>query len=411
MISPNLKRLLLIIGLILATLALAFALFSFFKKTAPTTYIPPSGGQTPGGQLPTAGEREPGANLTTTTGGLTPGNNVISSNVPGTPPSYYQPTASQQVVSDQISYPSIGTGGNMRYYDVNDGKFYRLASDGQVKAMSGQVFYNVQKITWSKSNDKAILEYPDGNKILYNFEKQTQITIPKHWEDFSFSPDSSQFASKSIGLSPENRWLTITNDDGTGTKLIEPLGENANKVTVSWSPSRQVVAFSRTGEPLGADRQEVLFIGLNNENFKSAIVEGEDFRPLWSPTGKRLLYSVYSGRTNYVPELWIVDSYGDNIGGNRQTIKLNTWADKCTFQSDLVLYCAVPRSLPQGAGILPEVANGIYDDIYKVDLSTGLRVTVPTDGDYQINELSYDKINNRLFFTADNNNGMFEVKM
>jgi hypothetical protein len=39
------------------------------------------------------------------------------------------------------------------------------------------------------------------------------------------------------------------------------MGENESKVTVDWSPNRQFIALSRTGDALGADREEVLFIG------------------------------------------------------------------------------------------------------------------------------------------------------
>ena len=87
----------------------------------------------------------------------------------------------------------------MRYYNANDGKFYHLTSDGQIKEMSEQTFYNVNKVTWANNTDKAVLEYPDSSKIVYDFDKQKQTTLPKHWEEFSFSPDGGQIAAKAWG--------------------------------------------------------------------------------------------------------------------------------------------------------------------------------------------------------------------
>ena len=411
--NPTTKKILLAIGLLAVAALIGFGFYSLFKKnqTGGTLQNPDD---TSGGSLPTAGQRTSTTSGTeTSTTGLVRGSATTPLPIPQiTNGGFYQAEAVKKIINDPVTYPSLSQGSSgLRYYNNSDGKFYHLTSDGQIKALSDQTFYNVNKVTWAEKNDKAILEYPDNSKIIYNFEKQKQTTLPKHWSDFSFSPDSSQVAAKSIGLAPENRWLVTVNDDGTGTNLIEPMGENADKVQIDWSPSRQTVAFSKTGQALGAEREEILFVGLNHENFKSAIVEGRGFDPNWSPTGQKLLYSVYSSRSDFKPELWITDSYGDSIGNNRQLLQLNTWADKCTFSNDSTVFCAVPRDLPQGAGILPEVAANTIDDMYKIDLKTGLKTTVALDGTYNIKNVTYDKTKNKLYFTNGDQDGIFEIKL
>ncbi len=410
--NPALKRILLIIALLLVTVLIGFGLYTLFKKGTTTTV--PSTGFAPeqAGKLPGAGERIITTTAETPEGQLGRGTQTSIPPIPQTVPgAYYQTSPITQLTTDYASYPSYSQTGNMRYYNPADGKFYRLTSDGQLKSLSDQTFYNVSNATWASKNDKAVLEYPDGSKTIYDFEKQKQVTLPKHWQEFSFSPDSSQIAAKSIGLSPENRWLVTVNDDGSGTTLVEPMGDNADKVQINWSPSRQAVAFAQTGEPLGGERREVLFVGLNGENFKSAVVEGLGFQPQWSPTGQKLLYSVYSTRSDFKPELWITDSYGDNIGNNRQMLKLNTWANKCTFAGDSTLFCAVPRDLPQGAGIMPEVAENSNDDMYKIDLKTGLKTNVSMGGDYNIKSINYDQTKNKIFFTDATQSGVFGIKL
>ena len=408
--NPTLKRVLLSIGLVALAVLMAFGIYYLFKKAAVPVGGPAAAPGAPGGQLPTAGERQPGQAAPGAPGGPT----GLPSAVPITPtPSagVYTPESISQLSTDYALYPSVSDQGGFRYHNASDGKFYQILPDGTTKAMSDQVFYNVNKVTWAKTDNKAVLEYPDGSKIVYNFNTQTQVTLPKHWQDFSFSPDSSQIAAKSLGLSPENRWLVVTNDNGSATKLLEPLGENADKVTVDWSPSQQTVALSQTGQPLGLDRSEVLFIGLHGENFKSTIVEGLDLKSQWSPTGQKLLYSVDSARSEFKPELWVVGAYGDEIGSNRQALKINTWANKCSFSDDDTLFCAVPRDLPQGAGISPDIANTIPDDFYKIDLKTGLKTNIPSTGDYTVNSISYDKATNKLIFTDKNKTGVFQVNL
>ena len=407
--SPTLKRILIIVGFLAAAGLIGFGLFVMFKKSTPITPPLPQGTRSTS-TLPISSER---ASVTGTTGQIPGSGGLPTAGIIPTPnnQNYYRPEPVTQITADYAVFTSLNNNGSWRYHNESDGKFYRANVDGALSAMSDQVFYNVEKVTWANSQDKAVIEYPDGNKIVYNFEQKKQVTLPKHWEDFSFSPDGNDLAAKSLGLSPESKWLITTKDDGTGTKLIEHIGNNADKVMVNWSPSRQTVAFALTGEPQGADRREVLLLGANKENFKSLIVEGLNFDPQWSPTGQKLIYSVDSERSDFKPELWVVNSFGDAIGNNRQSLQINTWAHKCTFASDDTLYCAIPRDLPIGAGMAPEVARDTFDDLYKIDLKTGLKTGLPLGREVTIDSLSYDKNRHKIIFTDQRQSGAYEVNL
>jgi hypothetical protein len=407
------KKILMIVGLVLIAILLGFGLYYMFRKALPETVTPPPTGEIPGAITP--GFTPSGERIVTTTG---PDGQIITTTLPvaGAVPtigdSFYQAEAVTKIVSQPVSFPAINNiNGEMRFYNENDGKFYRVKNDGSTQALSEKTFFGVSQTTWANSSDKAVLTFPDSSKIIYNFEKDKQYTIPSHWEEFSFSPEDTKIAAKSVGYSPENRWLITVNDDGTGTSLIEPMGENEDKVDVSWSPNRQVIAFSKTGSnDLGTYRKEILLVGQNGENFKSITVEGLGFEHQWSPTGEKLLYNVYSPNSDFKPELWIVNSSGDYIGSNREPLKLNTWADKCAFADNNTLYCAVPRSLPQGAGISPNIADGTPDDLYKIDLNTGFKTIINLNGDYSIQNIYFDKNENKILFSDYNQTGLFEAK-
>ncbi len=410
--SDTTKRILMIVGLILITALLGYGLYYFFSRTLPSVTPTPPGEQittTPSGFTP-SGER-----IVTTTG---PDGQIITTtlpiagNIPTLGPSFEQPKTVNKLVDQNTSYPSLNnSSGEVRFYNENDGKFYKVGDDGNIDKLSDKTFFGVSETTWGNNTDKAVLEFPDQTKIIYNFETDKQYSIPKHWEEFSFSPDDNKIAAKSIGYSPENRWLITVNDDSTGADLIEPMGENADKVDISWSPNRQVVAFSKTGSnDLGTYRKEVLLVGLNGENFKSITVEGLGFEHQWSPTGEKLLYNVYSSNSDFKPELWIVNSSGEQIGSNRQFLSLNTWAEKCAFADNSTLYCAVPKNLVQGAGISPSITDGTPDDLYRIDLNTGLKTPINMGGDYSIKSIYFDKVNNKLVFSDHLQSGIFEIK-
>ncbi|MCX7779164.1 MAG: hypothetical protein N2259_02920 [Patescibacteria group bacterium] len=306
-------------------------------------------------------------------------------------PTWFYPVSEEKVQDAELARD----GQSSLYYQKETGKFYEVAPDGTKKLLTDQTFPNAEKITWSPVKDKAIIEFPDGFKVMYDFQKKKQVTLPKEWYEFSFSPTGREIAFKTDSKYPEDRWLAVANPDGTGGKAIEHMGENQDKVIVSYSPNNQVIAFSATGNPRGAFEQEILLIGKYGENFPALIVDGRGFEPQWSPQGNKILYSVYSDETNYNPTLYVVGGSGDQMGRGKINLGLQTWAHKCTIdQSENFAYCAVPRNLPQGAGLVPELAANVKDDFYKIDLRTG-RSTFLAEGAFGAYNVS------KVFLSSD----------
>ncbi len=308
-------------------------------------------------------------------------------------------TKTKQLTDAKSLSPSLSSDGkNLQYYNKDDGKFYVIDADGNAKTLSNKVFHSVANVVWSPKKNKAVIEYPDGANIVYDFASNKQVTLPKHWENFEFSNDGSQLVMKSIGLDPDNRWLAISNDDGSQSRAIEHIGKNADKVYPSWSPNNQSVALYAKGVDL--NRQEIFFLGLNDENFKSTIVEGRGFQHQWSEEGDRLAYSVYSSDNDMKPKLWIVNAEGEAIGQVRKNLGVETWAKKCTFANNQDLYCGVPESLERGAGLFPEIAEYTKDDLYKINVQTGQKrlIAIP-DGHYNMNNLIVTEDESTLYFT------------
>ncbi len=411
------KRLLMIIAFFLFSCGMAYAIyFVFFRKApAPATISSETVPEIVSGTFPVSGDAQPPAISQTT--GLPVGTGQVT--IPptisggGLDTTGQAPNLTPERLTEVIDRRVLGVNTNIdtKFYNTQDGKFYKLNASGTPVPLSDEVFYNVKNITWSPQNNSSIIEYPDGSNIFYNFETKEQVTLPRHWEGFSFSPGGEQIAAKSVGLSPENRWLISANPDGNNIKLIEPLGANDKKVTVDWSPNRQVIAFSRTGEPLGDDRQQILLIGQNKENFKGLVVEGRGLETKWSKEGTKLLHSVYSAHSDFKPELWITDATPDSIGGNRKLLNVATWASKCTMADERFVFCGVPEKLDTGAAFAPAIANNTPDNLYRIDTVTGLKTQIPLSANHTIETITLSPDGNSLFFTDKNQTGLFKVEI
>lgn len=406
--SERIKRILLIVVFVLIVIIAGWAIWWFFFRPVFSPAAPPPTlpiVETPSTGLPAALPIEPRVPTGTKTDTASaPSPSAIAAG---------GITAVQSLGASPVLAPARAADGNtIQYYNRQDGKFYRLLPDGTIELLSDRVFFNVSAVTWSANNQQAILEYPDGSNITYNFDKKQQITLPQHWQQFNFSPESDNIAFLSVGIDTDSRWLAISSPDGSGSKAIEPLGDNADKVQVAWSPNNQIIAFSRTGSPQNPNEQEILPIGMHGENFRSLIVNGLGFRGMWAPNGKQLLYSASSGSDGWKPQLWVVDASPDKIGANKTPLGLNTWVDKCTFANDTTIYCAVPTNLPTGAGLYPAAVMNTPDHIWKINLATGQRqmIAIPTE-DYTIDNLVVSKDEKYLYLTDKISGQLYSINL
>ncbi len=402
------KRILAIAIFILFCGIFGFLLYTLFfssSKTNTRENIQNTNGTA--GKFPTTNEREIEKNFpisgekTNTSGGIDSEEFFIATEFP----------TIRQLVTDPIVGANVDQQGNIKYYNEVDGKFYEINSKGTAIPLTDDLFYNVENVTWSPNTEESIIEYPDGANIYYNFETKKQVTLPKHWEDFSFSKGSNKIAAKSLALAEENRWVIVSNPDGSEIELIESLGNNADKVSIEWSPNNQIIGLAKTGEAQGAERQDIHLVGLHGENFRSLSVEGRGFESSWSPEGKKLLYSVYSPRNNFNPELWIANAEGTTVGTGRKNLGLSTWSHKCTFSNEQTIYCAVPSNLPKGTGFAPDIVNTTPDLFYKIDLSSGLKTQIDVEDAHVVESMFISKDGKTLHFTDKTQTGLFSLPL
>lgn len=408
--DDRLKRALGITAFALSTIGIGTALYFTFFRAAPspvaveppTDQLPSAGGGTLKPSMG-AGERPVSTGSATGTG-LRPAAAVANGGL----------TQTTSLTSGAVAQTSLSKDGNgVNYYDATDGRFYKVDGEGNVVRLSDKTFPQVQQATWDAGADKAVLEFPDGSNVVYDFENETQVTLPSHWKDFDFSPTGGQIIAKSIAVDPANRWLVTVNADGSNARAFQALGDNESKVQVAWSPNDQVVAFSDTGESQGAvDRRMIIPLGKNQENLKGLVVEGYGFLPNWSPDGSRLLYSAAGDYSDSKPLLWTVDGAANTIGANRRSLGLNTWADKCSFASATILYCAVPRDLPSNAGLQRSLYRNLPDTLYQADLSTGRTslVAVPA-ADTTMERLQVSADGTEVFYTNASTGQLERLKL
>jgi hypothetical protein len=361
--SDRAKVILRIIAFISAVTLIGVALYFAFFRGAPTVVPTADDADTnPTGSLSGAGEAGelPSAGTTTKPGTLPPTQIAAGGS-----------TVVRQLTTSAVLSPTLTASGALAYYDPADGRFYSITNAGEATAISPKQFPAASNVIFSNNADNVILEFPDGSNIVYGFNSGKQVTLPSHWEDFSFSSDGNAIAGKSIGNDASNRSLILTSTDGSQTQVIAALGNNSSKVSVNLSPSSNIVAFSRTGQiQSGFGREEYYLIGLDGQAAGALIVDGSNFSAIWAPDGSHLLYSVADPSNSYSAALWYADSRGDRYGDARVRVNLSTWVEKCTYADASTLYCAAPKTIAEGDGADHSLATAM-DNIYRISVPSG----------------------------------------
>lgn len=407
----NWKKIGLILGFITIVILLGLLIFWVFfgGQKKPEPLIPPVPTPGPVTELPESPDyipRPPGT-------------------IPGTPPAVITkeiiPPTAEEAKGGPVQIQKVEDGSNTSVHFDTDGKgvvtfdefsgtFYKINPAGGKTKLSDQSFFGAQEIAWTPQADKAVIQFPDGSNILYDFERKEQITLPSHWQEVDFDPSGNQISFKSIAEDPDNRWFAVASADGSSARVLESLGDKAGLFMPSWSPSGQVAGLFREG--IDYNRQKVYFIGLNGENFKAAVVNGRGLETQWSPKGDKLLHSVYSDTSYYKPELWIINALGDEIGSNRRRLNLNTWAHKCAFADNVTIYCAVPTQLIEGAGLVPALGDQEEDHIWRVNLITGERIKVAQPPEkHTVESLLVSSDQTILYFTDKATGNLFSMKL
>jgi hypothetical protein len=385
--SDRLKRVVIALLFLLLVAVIGFGVYYVFFKTLPPATTTPTSPNQPSatGTLPQAGisEGQTGASAQPPENGL-----PNAQPIEGNGAESVQPTTVilKESVVQQLSPSSDGN--NVRYYDPINGKFYKMTPDGLSKPLSDKTYPNVDSVSWANTSDQAILTYPDGSNIHVDFQTDSQETLPKHWEDFTFSTNDRQIVAKTITTSPESRYLVIADPNGKNARAIEPLGENASQTFSAWTANDQIIAYATVGDALGLDRQQIILVGKNHENYKSLLVEGRGFEPLWSPTGNWIIYSVWTTANGYKPQLWVSGGSPGNLNDNRHDLNIQTWANKCAWHTDTLLYCGVPQSVADGAGLQQDTYEySVQDHIVKIDLEAGTVTNLGTpDGAFSVKQ-------------------------
>ncbi|MFA6304255.1 MAG: hypothetical protein WC669_00705 [Patescibacteria group bacterium] len=256
--NERFKKIIIVILFAAAVFTMAYLIYYYFFKPVQPDVLPLNNNQNqnfPGGQLPLINSGDVNRIGNTNVNGALPSISQLPEGVIISETATGGYTRVNSIGSSKLISPQLNSSGGFNYFNSAEGRFYKIGADGTATQLTAERFYAVQKVTWSPGGASAVLEYPDGSNIVYDFAKNQQYSLPKELENFSFSSSGGELAASAIGQGEENNWIVTANPDGSNIQFVERLGANADKVDINWSPNGQMVAMYKKN--VGTDAQEL----------------------------------------------------------------------------------------------------------------------------------------------------------
>lgn len=276
------------------------------------------------------------------------------------------------------------------FADRSSGNLYEITPQNELARLTGETLSDIREIYWGK--DKV------GDRVIIS---RTQVNQPVTMSGLivrSSSTDlgtlNSQILSigiSSVAISPEgNQFFTLEpTADGIVGYLNDWTGKNKKK---SWSfpfsdwqaawPKANLISLQTRAS--ANDLGYLYFLDLNTSSFTKILSGVPGLTAKVSPDGQRIIFS-RSGLGKF--ELY---SY-DVATKKTNSLGVNTLPEKCIWQDSDILYCAVPRSIPNG--LYPDNwyqgKITFVDDLWKVDLKQKTTVLlIPIKSPYDLVNLA-----------------------
>ncbi len=192
-------------------------------------------------------------------------------------------------------------------------EIYRMSEDGT----------NQERLTDSPDNDFGALWSPDGSKILYATQIDSNTT-----QIWVMNPDGSNkiLLSDATGVQSQQRWspdgskiLFARTDTNAFSQLWTMNADGSNKQQLTnvlfrnsgmrWSPDGSKITFGRCDASNICDVYTIDANGTNETNLTSANPNDDDV-PLWTPVGNKIVYLSTPNGSDY--NAYIMDADGTN---------------------------------------------------------------------------------------------------
>jgi hypothetical protein len=393
----NSRRILILIGVILVLCILAVGFyFLFSQKSASTT----TSGTT--GTLPLTGNQ---------TVGTTSGSE--SSSTANTLAKSFGVISNEPVLSYFI------TPANVVDIIQPDGEIDQI-TNGTMTVLNSLQIQNIISASFSYDGAKILVTFGDPSNSqtsIFDIASKAWTPMPAGWSSPTWSPSDYRIAYTTASANHIETFATVDVSHPKNQPVVLA-SLHAEDLSLAWPIKNQIIIQTK---PSIVVNGSAWLLNAQNNTITPITLNALGLETLWggitpgTSTPMALQFSVTNTDGENNPLLSIMDYSGNTI----QKLKFLSLPSKCDFSittSTSYLYCAVPRDqIDFSEAALPDNYNQLAlftaDDIYRINLSTGMTDTLFSDSsqNFDVSNVSFE--NNTLFFVNRYDQKLYGIQL
>ncbi len=315
-----------------------------------------------------------------------------------------------KLTDDQVVSPALTFDGSGVAYFTKQGLLFRATFTsgsgnlqiGDKKQLAIEQKAGVSSVIWPLNTQDFMLVYDNAGKKSYEFYNNTTGQFSK------LAPQVYSLGFLPMGDKIFYIWSNQTGHDTVN--LSAPDLSNYKTLSDIWdknaivyvSPDGQNVAYHQDPNQVSGVINPLMLTDTEGKTWHK-VTEGFVSGALWSPDGKKLLFSK-KDPTTQVFQLWYYDLYSGEI----KNLGLNTMPSKAVWSFDnQSIYVATPLNLS------PASTGGLtVDDFWRINLSTSEKKHYQViENQYDGEDLFLSKDSSKLFFRNGQDGGLYYLDL
>ncbi|MCU0660124.1 MAG: peptidoglycan-binding protein [Candidatus Pacebacteria bacterium] len=311
----------------------------------------------------------------------------------------------------------------VRYVDKRDGTIFQTFIDTiEEKKISGTKIPKIHEAYFGKDALTTLLRLVEEDgvtiatyagtlpKIIEGGDSITNMRgsfIERNIESLSFSPDKSKF----FYLVSSGQFTNGIIASATGGSKIQVFSSPFSEWLPQWVDDRTIALTTKPAASFGG---YLYTLDTKTKEFKKVMSEVPGLTTLYSPNGKKVLYSrATKNRNSFLTAIY------DTETKKSTDLDVHTLPEKCVWSNDsITLYCSVPKYI--NGGEYPDVwyqgIQSFSDMIWQINTKDGIlkRVSDPfQEAGIEIDgiHLFLDTEESNLFLTNKNDSSLWTLTL
>lgn len=292
----------------------------------------------------------------------------------------------------------------VQFYKKDGGHLFVSDFFGEKQEASNLTIVGMLDAQWSSLKDRALISYLEGDtvKMFLAIGTSSVVNVGSNIRSVSWSPTGKEFSY----TTEQNGKLQLVTGDSKGKNLKVVYQTPVLDAQATWISAN---TFALQTAPSGFADGYIFIYSRSNGSFRRIMGPTYGMESIWSPDGSRAIVTS-TNATGKDSHYVVLTSSGSKSAATAGLLI----TEKCVWANLHVMYCALPRNIPENAVLPDSYLRGelaTQDRLVRLDLDAKQATYVLNDSTFDMTNLLVTKNEGYLIFVNKPNGTLWRLKL